>query len=778
MNEDRGTLFQGTRSSSDEQIKLEEQEREIFSALFLEMDKELDCLKLSSAKTETGKAYWQTRLHTDGTPDSKGNYTSSVYPDRPHVLVDHARGGKRLIWVLIDMGIYPSYSVALTALSDKAGVALPELSEEARQRIEESRQAAKIVETLHSNFLKPQPDEERKAYIDYLTEGRKWTPSQIIHSTLGYITHKEADALGWTPANIGRTHQLAIPMMDAGRPRGWTFRSIQSEVKCKYINLKGNALGFLSELPSRVPDGVVIVVEGVLDAIRGNAIRTARHQENDISPFVATCGGSGLTADEIKTAKQRGVDTFILAFDNDQAGRNYTRKAAELIWKAGLTALCFSYPEGSKDLDEAISNGLDISTITAYSQPYALIIAQEIHGKVLASYSAPMLIQGARDLKDLLTRCDDIGRMSVGTLMRNASEKDNELLVQLRNMMDEQFRMDALRKSRASIYKDVAKFITEGKEGRAQRLLHQLNFDDVRDIFSPQSTAIFEEQYPDKGNIATLFDFSSQSDKANFTLPRGAVTTIGARSGHGKTAIMISLACYILKAGGKVVYCTSECNVREMNGRFISIWRALFNVDKDQARRDIDSHLGKTLWIYRERDVERICTISRLQKPDVCFIDYMQLLRIKGYFATKKDRMEACCNAMEEAVTQMETAFVLGAQLNRADCTDPISMDTNSIADAIDIEQFSNQIYLLWNSKMRPQIFGKDAEKKINSIKEQLPNFPLRVADNEKRPQTEMLYLKCVKARSSMMSAGFTAYANISRAGAVSPQKITSTKFI
>ena len=61
--------------------------------------------------------------------------------------------------------------------------------------------------------------------------------------------------------------------------------------------------------------------------------------------------GTALTEDQAKLIA-RHVNTVVIAYDSDDAGRKATRRAIEILNKAGLKVKILTLPEGSKDPDE------------------------------------------------------------------------------------------------------------------------------------------------------------------------------------------------------------------------------------------------------------------------------------------------------------------------------------------------------------------------------------------------------------------------------------------
>lgn len=92
----------------------------------------------------------------------------------------------------------------------------------------------------------------------------------------------------------------------------------------------------------------VYVTEGIFDAVSLNQL---------FSVASVAVMGSGINrlVNKCKACSEHGLAPLVLAFDNDAAGREKTRQAAEALRQAGVSfTVAPPYPEGCKDANEIL----------------------------------------------------------------------------------------------------------------------------------------------------------------------------------------------------------------------------------------------------------------------------------------------------------------------------------------------------------------------------------------------------------------------------------------
>ncbi|MBQ7445236.1 MAG: DNA primase [Clostridia bacterium] len=160
------------------------------------------------------------------------------------------------------------------------------------------------------------------------------------------LAGKNSDGTGF----IDRFHdRLMFPIFDEmGNVIAFGGRIMDPEAKtAKYINsqetpiyVKGDHLYGLN-LAKKSSEKTAIIVEGYMDCI-------ALHQKG--IDFAVASLGTALTIKQAKLLK-RFFNDVIVAFDNDNAGRDATVRSLDILKEAGLGVKVFRL-EGAKDADE------------------------------------------------------------------------------------------------------------------------------------------------------------------------------------------------------------------------------------------------------------------------------------------------------------------------------------------------------------------------------------------------------------------------------------------
>jgi len=154
-------------------------------------------------------------------------------------------------------------------------------------------------------------------------------------------------------------HRLVVPLVDGGGVVGFTARRLSEDNPAvpKWVNTATTALyrkgGHLLGLAQQADQltagrGQVVLVEGAVDAI---AVDLAGH-------IGLAAGGTQLTAAHAARLRAAAAATggpLLVAYDGDQAGRDATLRAADLL--DGLDARAVRLPEGQDPADVLVAAG-------------------------------------------------------------------------------------------------------------------------------------------------------------------------------------------------------------------------------------------------------------------------------------------------------------------------------------------------------------------------------------------------------------------------------------
>lgn len=204
-------------------------------------------------------------------------------------------------------------------------------------------------------------------------------------------------------------------------------------------------------------------------------------------------------------------------------------------------------------------------------------------------------------------------------------------------------------------------------------------------------------------------------DKKLGGLDLGDVTTIGARTSGGKTAMMVKLALQIAEgAGRECLYLTTEMRAQQIVERVLPIasavpawkfrkrifdsddWKKIVKTCSERLSKIPLKVMGKsTLSLADIR-----AAVSR-EKPRVLFVDYLQ----RCVFSQADTRAYQVMDFMKDLKTLAQETGInifIGCQLSRALDHDPDKEPENSdLKDSGGIEAESDQVLLLWKPTLK-----------------------------------------------------------------------------
>jgi len=143
-------------------------------------------------------------------------------------------------------------------------------------------------------------------------------------------------------------HRVLVPLYEEETLVGLIGRNVGIPRAPKYKNppltlLYDKSASLYQPLPAPTPDGVVIVVEGTLDAMAIAVAALRAGQGDRFCPL--TQSGRELSARQLEYVL--GLPgRVVLGFDGDEAGRDATRRVAAAAARRGRAVLVASLPEG------------------------------------------------------------------------------------------------------------------------------------------------------------------------------------------------------------------------------------------------------------------------------------------------------------------------------------------------------------------------------------------------------------------------------------------------
>lgn len=253
--------------------------------------------------------------------------------------------------------------------------------------------------------------------------------------------------------------------------------------------------------------------------------------------------------------------------------------------------------------------------------------------------------------------------------------------------------------------------------------------DDLRQIVSETEKADFSldpiQKYLDEyGNPTEHIKtgFKILDDMLNGGMVRGTVGTIGARPSVGKTTFAVNVAEN--NPDKKILFFSLEMSCRMVYDKLIA---SVGNIDyKNAVNHDVgfdtvkavlDRHKNFTV-IDNVATAEEMTEIIRRIKPDIVFIDYIQIVYTKKQYDVIRQRIDYISQLLKRTAKQTNCCIICLSQLARS-AKEKATM--SALKESGGLEQDSDYIILI----ERPYVLDK-------SDKEILPSDTKIIVDKNK----------------------------------------------
>ena len=242
---------------------------------------------------------------------------------------------------------------------------------------------------------------------------------------------------------------------------------------------------------------------------------------------------------------------------------------------------------------------------------------------------------------------------------------------------------------------------TEGK----YELNQCLSFNEAQDL---------EEERARQGKQGIELPYAS-FEKYIF-LEKGALITIGARPGVGKTAFGLNIARLVAKQKKNVLYVNLEMSISQLINRIhsaesqVPLWKIVNACTDDYEKNSImdirEEFKDLSLDILTTEDkgfmaiINKITRLHSTKKYDLIIFDYLTLMNYEEE-RNKNLEVEFMANRLKSLATQLDNCIITMAQLNRK--IEDRNDKTPTLADLRDsggIEQASNVIMFLEQIKV------------------------------------------------------------------------------
>ena len=751
----------------------------LYPALFERLDTALPEFNFR-LKNAGGRRVWVSR--TDTRPDGHqggGSGKTFVSERSPFYLSDLNQGRGRSIWGYLKERDSLDNRGVFSLLCELAGERPKrDLTPDALERIEAARRRAELFEAvnafllnaLHSDkstgaeaarqhlkgrglLLKElrQPEQELK---DSYTGGER-IEAGYFPDAAELRAYLEAGGQ-FTPEEIGRAipipkaaGRLSLTLRERGRIIGFKFRSIDG-TEPKYLNLEGYKKE--AHLPGLTRGQEVIFVEGELDQMTAHAAGFMQ---------VVALGGSSISDKQIKAALNAGAKRLTLALDNDQPGKQATRKAMETLLRYlsenGTETPVFvcTYPDGIKDLEELLrAPGGNEAAQTMFNKRInaarylaqwldgtrAEEVARETGGGYDTDLFREELLQDVVHVERLLRPVDvPQFRQYIEPLYKTFGFDADAI----RTKADQVAELEAgkrYRQEAADLAERAAALFKEGKQEEAEEALKG-----VQEARTQTHVGRFAKLLDGHNKAAVISGLTPPALKTRYLLKRGtldplslelpaaAISVFAGASGHGKTTMLINLLLDLCElypdkefhffsleeSGAAVIAKVLNCYLDiPFSGRNEPALEAYLKGDPQFIRGEYFSELrekeaqfwpliGSRIFIHyletgtAEDFCDAVKWLHRRRNIGAIFADYIQLFSLEN--RGRLDRVEELkhvCLMLKNTAIETGLPLCFGAQFNRTVKKEEDSHSYQNIGEAGDIERISALIVGLWNRTM------------------------------------------------------------------------------
>ena len=744
------------------------------------------------------RGYWISAKHLDGSESkSKSKDQTYVHFKAPRTACDQNGASTSLIDLYMEQ-TGKDFAMALRDLCNLCGVTYTLTKEEEEKQQAERTKREQYKAAAEAFAVALWNNAAAASVLDYL-HGRGWTDDEIKAAHFGFIDEEIKDQVSGKfeqlknalPKAAGDSHRLVIPYRHANQIRGFKFRTLTPDQSPKYINSiglqKGSGLFNLRPYLKDDPDPVVIV-EGEFDALRATA--------KDAINVVATTGGAA-TEEQIKDATQRGAKCFVLAFDNDEHGRDFTNQTAERIKQAGARAYVAQYPDGIKDADEFF-NTYSVSAWNEFiKNPFTLSEWQclrllneyeaKAHGGELTSIQRDDLQEKA---VKLLSEAPAEHRARVRELLEAKQSDFSFCLDDLKEKIKEatdKAKKEAKRTEAKKALEEAIGVLQSGSKDplavlkKAGTTLNTLTKGDAYAAkFAPPTRAeIYAGINSLSDGIPTGFVFGQGEHKTPLTLNTGLTFVCGS-TGHGKTTFLNNLALNEAyrnlkeKTGKRAVYFSYEINrwrlvidilatignnpdlTKAPNPQAAIINHLKGNdgdINPEQLKRlkeaenllfDVYLQTGALTIVDGEDKAEEMIRALEYytgrESVSAVFIDYAQLLYSEDYNRLRTEEIKKIVNDLKDFANRANLPIVLAAQFNRQ-VNSPIDLETRNIGEGGDFERIADTCIGLFNLRMLKPI-DKATDEQTKRILQDVGIYT-----DEIKPLEGKLFVRLLKRR-------------------------------
>lgn len=671
-----------------------------------------------------------TATNREHTKNLGGARPDRVVCNAPFGFLVH--GGTATAWTAyVNGGTTPTgrdFVDVVKKLASRAGVDASVLDREPTPEEERQARRGDLLEMFQAQAHEALLSDAGKDARAYLVERRGFEAARLEELPFGlYATPADVEArlvaAGFTADEVKVsgllkderwTGRLVIPWRDRwGRIGTYAARDLtgKAEEGAKYLYLSGAskpvAFGLDVALRSKEGRDHLVLLEGLVDVVSLQARGF---------PNVAALGGTGTSPKTFEALEDFGVRSVTLLFDNDPPGRDGTLKALDNLQKASKAPVVYVVDPSDlgdeKDPDEFVRvRGLDaFREVLKKRKSWAIYRGQVLLEEVTPSSSDNARREAAGRVLDFEENLrGERAGLDREDLLRLAAERTGYGYDTLAEVVESA----AARRRREEAERRLDRVLREAGDERtkgtdALEVVRKLE----EELFSLRSVTV---EPPPPFSVDRLEKLSREIpegkssgwgslDALEVRFNAGELAVLGARTGHGKTTVLVNLLLNWLEAAAEadsdeliVFYSAEEPEVRIYH-RLLALvtgredrlgdkWSA--NSVRDflrspdsreswsnpmalkEARNVLRSHESRLLVVYRPVwTVDELATHARSLKDrrDVgaVLVDYLQRIPPPaGNFDRRDIEVSAVGRRLKALAVAVDAPVVVGAQINR-----------------------------------------------------------------------------------------------------------------
>lgn len=777
-------------------------ERELYPALF---DNMANVLPEFEFKRVGSKWISTNTLKINGEAGSnKGKVY--VYANTPGLLKDWRVGAKPIVKYLMERR-NKTYFEVVEALSRTVNLKPPTNPDFDPKAYEEHQKRLSLLELCNKHFIDNLNDPKKAIEVVTYLQSRGFTVEDAKAMEIGLIS-SQSDLILYLKKNgyseelinetldlkadtrIGNTHKLTIPFRSGGSLKGFKFRTT-GDTHPKYINSKDlDVNGGFFNLLSINGDKDITIVEGEIDALHA----TLRGVEN-----VVATGGRSINALQVRDAIRKGVKSFTLCLDNDNAGAGGTEKAIDLLLKEGVNKIYVVTLEGADKLDA--DDFIREQGVEAFKDMLRKHTPHYLHrlNNIFIKYSEiEKKEKRALTFKEIDNLLEEVVNLS--TTVREPLDRDIFNKNFLKHPLIQAFGITekSLEKTRKDITSkeaqkeaikqlnnktlDIQKALKENNTEEAFKLVKQAQrleaqateLSNLYQVTTREEIIERAKTSPSDVYSGYFVNVIGESEPHKIMLPSGALTVVAGATGHGKSTLLYNMALNIVESTDKNVHFftleehSDELIKKAMISYISRRLKDMFSYNCENAikhyyrsgdeskffQRHLEEfkrleaeyydkfiHNNRLKFDFSSYDCETLvqAIYSLKDNTDIgaIFIDYVQIINLRESKSNNSRQREVkkIMEMLKDVSVNTGLPIILGSQFNR-EVKNHLELVNTNLGEAGDIERGAHLILAIWNNN--------DPNKKINENSK--TEFKIEITDKG-YDATNTLYIKTLKNR-------------------------------